>query len=235
MADKRRLLDDLSSESTRREAAEWTALHDESFAQRAQRVRKLPDIEKSRLLTAERQHHWMPDEKKASLQQQYEAFFDHPDQDPLALHRAALAYAAWVATQTPEVQSELRQIESAQERVDRVAQLRGQQQRDARRSLSAEDAAALREAVLQVADRPEATRLPKKLREFAKSLDRRDQPDGNRRRAQRMLQRFGDASRARRGCGSPCCSSWRSRRIAGAAGADAAGPRRQGDPATGPR
>ncbi len=158
-----------------------------------QRVRELPDIEKSRLLTAERQHHWMPDEKKASLQQQYEAFFDHPDQDPLALHRAALAYAAWVATQTPEVQSELRQIESAQERVNRVAQLRGQQQRDARRSLAAEDAAALRAAVLQVADRQEVTRLPQKLREFAKSLDRRDLPDGNRRRAQGMLQRFGDA------------------------------------------
>jgi len=151
------LLATADSEQVQEQLTTWQMLNQGHSDRQRTWVQSLSENEKARLLDAA--HRYARDLTPARRQQvdaSHASLTAADDRD--ALLQTALAYQGWLATQTASDQSRLRQMA----RADRLKELSRIEKRIAsenRQSLSAEDAALLRKAVAQAAERPEVKRL----------------------------------------------------------------------------
>lgn len=150
---------------------QWQTLESNNFRERAAWVRALPPGEKARLHDAAGRFNRMPAAARQQTEQLY-AKINQADNEG-ELRRVAVAYQAWLATQPPGVQSELRQINDISQRIDRVHNLYQRERRESERSLSAEDSRAMRQAIKGLAESAELTRFRVAMITHLESLKKR--------------------------------------------------------------
>ena len=144
-------LSDKDAQSLDQEANDLNMVDAPSRDQRQQWVEQLPADQKASLVAKWKRFQSLAptpeaQQKLRDLEQQI-AQADDADQ----LWHTLLAYGQWLSRRTPGEQAELRSLPT-DERLRRVRQFTHQDDRHAEQQLSAEDAKALREAVLTVAE-----------------------------------------------------------------------------------
>lgn len=175
------LLATVDADELQAQLVDWQQVDRDDTESRRSWVAALSGNKKARLIDAARRYRSLTDQRRKAMQQTHQQITASDDAEPLM--QTALAYEAWLATQTASDQARLRQL-PAEKRLAELTKIERQLQKQNRTQLSPEDAARLRQAMKAAAESDA-------VRKFVQSLSKQiEQNTRIRGAAERMAERF---------------------------------------------